>query len=109
MTRYPSEKALSIRPMVDGVQFKSLAQAAAATLKLLRSAHSRTLPAKNTITVTGQLIGRTWPRGTPVAAVSVLGGIVFFSRPSGSVAFKSGAAICCFPDDSLTRLPSPVK
>src|SRR5580704_13080170 len=43
--------------MVDGVQPKSFAQAAAATLKLVRSAQSRTLPAKNTVTVIGQLIG----------------------------------------------------
>jgi hypothetical protein len=45
-------------PMVDGVQPNSLAQAAAATLKLVRSAHNRTLPTKKTMTVTGQLIGR---------------------------------------------------
>src|ERR1700751_5197926 len=63
--------------MVEGVQFKSLAQAAAATLKLLRSAQSRTLPAKNTVTVTGQLIGRAWARGIPVAAEFVLAGIAF--------------------------------
>jgi hypothetical protein len=43
--------------MVDGVQPKSFAQAAAATLKLVRSAHSKTLPAKKTMTVSGQLIG----------------------------------------------------
>src|ERR1700746_2242270 len=63
--------------MVEGVQFRSFAQAAAATLKLLRSAHSRTLPAKNTITVTGQLIGRVWARGIPVAAGSGFKGIAF--------------------------------
>jgi hypothetical protein len=45
-------------PMVEGVQLYCFAQAAAATLKLLRSAHSKTLPRKKTITQTGQLIGR---------------------------------------------------
>ncbi len=44
--------------MVDGVQPYSLAQAAAATLKLVRSAHNSTLPAKKTVAVTPQLIGR---------------------------------------------------
>src|SRR6516165_5485009 len=63
--------------MVEGVQFSSFAQAAAATLKLLRSAQSRTLPAKNTITVTGQLIGRTSARGIALAAVSGPAGIAF--------------------------------
>ena len=45
-------------PMVAGVRLNSLAQAAAATLKLLRSAHRSRLPAKKTTTQTGQLIGR---------------------------------------------------
>ena len=44
--------------MVDGVQPYSLAQAAAATLKLVRSAHNSTLPAQKTVAVTPQLIGR---------------------------------------------------
>ena len=43
--------------MVDGIQPYSLAQAAAATLKLVRSAHNSTLPQKKTVAVTPQLIG----------------------------------------------------
>jgi hypothetical protein len=63
--------------MVDGVQSRSFAQAAAATLKLLRSAHRRTLPAKNTATVTGQLIGRAAARSVAVDAASVVVGMAF--------------------------------
>ena len=85
--------------MVDGVQFSSFAQAAAATLKLLRSARSRTLPAKNTITVTGQLIGRTSARGFALAAESGLAGIAFLSTLSISDT-KSDAAIRYFLDDT---------
>src|SRR5579862_7928715 len=44
--------------MVAGVQPYCFAQAAAATLKLLRSAHSNTLPQKNTMTQTVQGMGR---------------------------------------------------
>src|ERR1700758_5204739 len=44
--------------MVAGVQPYCFAHAAAATLKLLRSAHSNTLPQKNTMTQTAQGMGR---------------------------------------------------
>src|SRR5215475_8013691 len=54
-------------PIVAGFQPYSLAQAAAATLKLVRSAHSSTLPAKKTVAVTVQLIGRAVPRWLPAA------------------------------------------
>src|SRR6516225_4200929 len=85
--------------MVEGVQFRSFAQAAAATLKLLRSAQSRTLPAKNTITVTGQLIWRTSARGFALAAVSGLAGIAYLTTPSISHT-KSDAAIRMFLEDT---------
>src|SRR5215467_3615627 len=78
--------------MVDGVQSRSLAQAAAATLKLLRSAHKRTLPAKNTTTVTGQLIGRSSARSGLAEAISVLAGMTF-SRHFCLVAIAGGACL----------------
>src|SRR5580693_7601581 len=61
-------------PMVAGVQPNSLAQAAAATLKLVRSAHSSTLPAKKTTTVTVQLIGRDDDRSV-LAVMAFLPGV----------------------------------
>src|SRR5580692_6369741 len=66
--------------MVEGVQPNSFAQAAAATLKLVRSAHNSTLPAKKTVAVSAQLIGRVGGR-------SVLADMVFlpglcFSHPA---------------------------
>jgi hypothetical protein len=61
--------------MVEGVQLSSFAQAAAATLKLLRSAHSSTLPAKNAATVVGQLIGRVGDDFAGAAAGSLFAGI----------------------------------
>jgi hypothetical protein len=61
--------------MVDGVQLSSFAQAAAATLKLLRSAHSNTLPAKKAATVVGQLIGRLGVGFATAATGSVFPGI----------------------------------
>ncbi len=58
MTRYPSENALSIVPMVEGDQVNCFDHTAVATLKLLRSAHNSTLPRKNTVAHSDQLIGR---------------------------------------------------
>src|ERR1700728_3929308 len=69
-------------PMVDGVQPYSLAQAAAATLKLVRSAHNSTLPAKKTVAVTPQLIGRESRPFEPVLAdMAFLPEILFVPRP----------------------------
>jgi hypothetical protein len=65
--------------MVDGVQLSSFAQEAAATLKLLRSAHSNTLPAKKAATVVGQLIGRVGVGFAAAAAGSVFADIGIFS------------------------------
>jgi hypothetical protein len=60
-------------PMVDGIQPYSFAQAAAATLKLVRSAHNSTLPAKKTVAVTAQLIGlEPRPFGSGLADMAFL-------------------------------------
>src|SRR5215472_9528262 len=89
-------------PIVDGVQPNSLAQAAAATLKLVRSAHSSTLPRKKTVAVTVQLIGCC---GRPVlgdmAFLPVLAVYVGFfagrrspprrSRRFGSIGFRQAS------------------
>src|ERR1700728_1581632 len=81
-------------PMVDGVQPYSLAQAAAATLKLVRSAHNSTLPAKKTVAVTPQLIGRESRPFEPVLAdMAFLPEILFVPRPlAGRRKIFDGAA-----------------
>src|SRR6516164_11236277 len=91
--------------MVDGVQSRSLAQAAAATLKLLRSAHKRTLPAKNTTTVTGQLIGRTSARSGLAEAISVLAGMTF----SRQFCLRHSRVASVFRTYGIMRLPLPAE
>src|SRR5580704_16761513 len=66
--------------MVEGVQPNSFAQAAAATLKLVRSAHNSTLPAKKTVAVSAQLIGRVGGRSV-LADMVLLPGLCF-SHPA---------------------------
>jgi MFS family permease len=74
-----------------------------------RSGSARTLPAKNTITVTGQLIGWTEARCIPVAAVGVLAGIAFSPDRLVQRHLSLAPLFVVFRMIRLTPLPSPAK